>query len=170
MKKFLVFVLVVIAVGVMVLIYTGKGIDDVIPLDSLKNLLRSRRSREDREIGGPSVQKFVLQDNSVKPKKTKDLDAALPKTDTPKSTPDANIDNTQVAMLDAATDVGTSTVRNPDERARELLAVAGVEGLSVTLWVPPLRRSYMARGRRVAEMIRAVWLKIGVETHIVVPD
>lgn len=55
------------------------------------------------------------------------------------------------------------------EQARALLAQAGATGLVVTIWAPPVRRPYLARGRRVAEMIRADWQKIGVNARIIVP-
>lgn len=56
------------------------------------------------------------------------------------------------------------------ERSRALLAEAGAAGLTVTIWAPPVRRPYLARGRRVAEMIRADWQKVGVDANVVVPE
>lgn len=66
---------------------------------------------------------------------------------------------------------GSGTDGRPDlERSRALLAEAGAAGLAVTLWAPPVRRPYLARGRRVAEMIRADWQKVGVDANVVVPE
>lgn len=66
---------------------------------------------------------------------------------------------------DAAGDGGPNLAQ-----ARALLAEAGVEGLSIEIWAPPVRRSYLPRARRVAEMIRADWQKVGVFATITVPE
>lgn len=54
--------------------------------------------------------------------------------------------------------------------ARRLISESGASGLTVTIWAPPVRRPYLPRARRVAELIRADWQKIGVDATIVVPD
>jgi dipeptide transport system substrate-binding protein len=59
----------------------------------------------------------------------------------------------------------------PDRaRARELLADAGYDGLTVDIWAMPVSRPYMRSARRVAEMIRDDWAAIGVAATITVPD
>jgi len=53
------------------------------------------------------------------------------------------------------------------EAAKALLEEAGVSGLTVDLWAPPVSRPYMPNGQRVAEMIQADWAAIGVTANIV---
>jgi len=54
---------------------------------------------------------------------------------------------------------------NP-QRARQLLAEAGVKDLTVQLWALPVSRPYMPNGRRAAELIQSDWKNIGVKTNI----
>jgi len=54
------------------------------------------------------------------------------------------------------------------EGAKRLLQEAGVSGLQLELWPSPVARPYLPDARRVAEMIRTDWLKVGVEATIVV--
>jgi len=57
----------------------------------------------------------------------------------------------------------------PDyEGAKQLLAEAGVSGLDLEIWPSPVARPYMPSARRAAEMIHEDWLKIGVESRIIV--
>lgn len=66
---------------------------------------------------------------------------------------------------------GNATAPKADpDRARTILAEAGVSGLSVDLWIMPVSRHYMPSARRVAEMIRSDWAAIGVNTRIVAAD
>lgn len=58
---------------------------------------------------------------------------------------------------------------NPD-RAREILAAAGMKNLTIDLWTMPVSRSYMPSARRVAQAIRADWAAIGVRATITVPE
>jgi dipeptide transport system substrate-binding protein len=60
--------------------------------------------------------------------------------------------------------------RHDPDRAREILAKAGYDNLSVNIWAMPVSRPYMRRARRVAEMIRAQWAAIGVEATVTIPD
>ena len=55
---------------------------------------------------------------------------------------------------------------DPD-RARELLAEAGVSGLKMRLWALPISRPYNPNGRLTAELIQSDWAEIGVEAEIV---
>jgi dipeptide transport system substrate-binding protein len=52
--------------------------------------------------------------------------------------------------------------------ARRLLAEAGVSGLELEIWPSPVARPYMPDARRTAEMIHEDWLKIGVDSKIIV--
>ena len=52
--------------------------------------------------------------------------------------------------------------------ARRLLEEAGVADLKLEIWPSPVARPYMPDARRTAEMIRDDWLKIGVESKIVI--
>ncbi len=56
------------------------------------------------------------------------------------------------------------------ERARQILAEIGRDGISVEIWAMPVSRPYMRSARRVAEMIRDDWAAIGVEATIATPD
>lgn len=55
-------------------------------------------------------------------------------------------------------------------RARELLAEAGHERISLDIWAMPVSRPYMHSARRVAETIRDDWAAIGVDASITIPD
>ncbi|WP_312778182.1 ABC transporter substrate-binding protein [Pseudescherichia sp.] len=56
---------------------------------------------------------------------------------------------------------------NP-EQAKALLAEAGFsKGLSIDLWAMPVQRPYNPNAKRMAEMIQADWVKIGVQAKIV---
>ncbi|MBA4174993.1 MAG: ABC transporter substrate-binding protein [Leptothrix sp. (in: Bacteria)] len=53
------------------------------------------------------------------------------------------------------------------ERARRLLATAGVKGeLEIDLWALPVSRPTTPNGQLMAQMIQADWAKIGVEARI----
>lgn len=66
---------------------------------------------------------------------------------------------------------GDTVPPEPDPgRAREILAEAGYDDLSVDIWAMPVSRPYMRGARRVAEMIRDDWAAIGVDATITVPD
>lgn len=54
------------------------------------------------------------------------------------------------------------------EGAKRLLAEAGITRLKIDIWPSPVARSYMPDARRTAEMIHEDWLKIGVDSEIVV--
>jgi len=54
--------------------------------------------------------------------------------------------------------------------ARAMLAEAGIEGLTITIWALPVRRSYNPDGFRMAELIRADFAEVGVEAEIVSHD
>lgn len=57
----------------------------------------------------------------------------------------------------------------PDyEGAKRLLAEAGVTGLDIEIWPSPVARPYMPSARRAAEMIHEDWMKLGVESRIIV--
>ncbi|QUS35789.1 ABC transporter substrate-binding protein [Falsirhodobacter algicola] len=53
------------------------------------------------------------------------------------------------------------------EAARQLLADAGVEDLSMEVWAMPVQRPYMPNARRVAELIQSDFSQIGVNVEIV---
>lgn len=53
------------------------------------------------------------------------------------------------------------------EKAKALLAEAGVSGLKTNIWAMPVQRPYNPNARRMAEMIQADWAKVGVEAEIV---
>jgi dipeptide transport system substrate-binding protein len=55
---------------------------------------------------------------------------------------------------------------DPD-RAKQLLADAGVSGLKTNIWAMPVQRPYNPNARRMAELIQEDWAKIGVEAEIV---
>ena len=54
------------------------------------------------------------------------------------------------------------------EGAKRLLKEAGVSGLEIEIWPSPVARPYMPDARRTAEMIHEDWLKIGVESKIII--
>jgi dipeptide transport system substrate-binding protein len=54
------------------------------------------------------------------------------------------------------------------EGARQLLEEAGVSGLEIEVWPSPVARPYMPDARLMAEMIHKDWLKIGVNSTIIV--
>ncbi|MDH5557908.1 MAG: ABC transporter substrate-binding protein, partial [Alphaproteobacteria bacterium] len=54
------------------------------------------------------------------------------------------------------------------EGARQLLEEAGVSGLEIEIWPSPVARPYMPDARLMAEMIHKDWLKIGVNSTIIV--
>jgi dipeptide transport system substrate-binding protein len=53
------------------------------------------------------------------------------------------------------------------EKAKALLAEAGVSGLKTNIWAMPVQRPYNPNARRMAELIQADWAKVGVEAEIV---
>jgi len=55
---------------------------------------------------------------------------------------------------------------NP-EKAKAMLAEAGVSGLKTNIWAMPVQRPYNPNARRMAELIQADWAKVGVEAEIV---
>jgi len=55
---------------------------------------------------------------------------------------------------------------DPD-KAKKLLAEAGVSGLKTNIWAMPVQRPYNPNARRMAELIQADWAKVGVEAEIV---
>ncbi len=55
---------------------------------------------------------------------------------------------------------------DPD-KAKALLAEAGVSGLKTNIWAMPVQRPYNPNARRMAELIQADWAKVGVEAEIV---
>ncbi len=57
-------------------------------------------------------------------------------------------------------------VYDPD-KAKQMLAAAGVTNLKTNIWAIPVSRPYNPNGRRVAEIIQADWKKIGVDAEIV---
>ena len=55
---------------------------------------------------------------------------------------------------------------DPD-KAKAMLAEAGVSGLKTNIWAMPVQRPYNPNARRMAELIQADWAKVGVEAEIV---
>ncbi|SFZ70273.1 ABC transporter substrate-binding protein [Chitinimonas taiwanensis] len=55
---------------------------------------------------------------------------------------------------------------DPD-RARRLLAAAGVGALQIKLWAMPIARVYNPNARLMAEMIQADWARVGVRAEII---
>ena len=53
------------------------------------------------------------------------------------------------------------------EKAKKLLAEAGVKDLKTNIWAMPVQRPYNPNARRMAELIQADWDKVGVEAEIV---
>jgi dipeptide transport system substrate-binding protein len=62
-----------------------------------------------------------------------------------------------------------ATVDDPydPDKARALLAEAGVSDLKTNIWAMPVQRPYNPNARRMAELIQADWAKVGVEAEIV---
>ncbi|WP_374347587.1 ABC transporter substrate-binding protein [Chitinimonas sp.] len=52
------------------------------------------------------------------------------------------------------------------DKARALLAKAGVKDLEISLWAMPVQRPYNPNAKLMAEMIQADWAKIGVKANI----
>jgi dipeptide transport system substrate-binding protein len=55
---------------------------------------------------------------------------------------------------------------DPD-KAKALLAEAGVKDLKTNIWAMPVQRPYNPNAKRMAELIQADWAKVGVEAQIV---
>ncbi|MEJ2026960.1 MAG: ABC transporter substrate-binding protein, partial [Limibacillus sp.] len=53
------------------------------------------------------------------------------------------------------------------EKAKAMLAEAGVSGLKTNIWAMPVQRPYNPNAKRMAELIQADWAKVGVEAEIV---
>jgi len=53
------------------------------------------------------------------------------------------------------------------EKAKQMLADAGVKDLTMNIWAMPVSRPYMLNARRAAEIIQAGFAKIGVTANIV---
>jgi dipeptide transport system substrate-binding protein len=53
------------------------------------------------------------------------------------------------------------------ERAKQLLAAAGVSELSTNIWAMPVQRPYNPNARRMAELIQSDWAEVGVQAEIV---
>jgi dipeptide transport system substrate-binding protein len=53
------------------------------------------------------------------------------------------------------------------EKAKALLAEAGVSGLKTNVWAMPVQRPYNPNAKRMAELIQADWAAVGVEAEIV---
>lgn len=53
------------------------------------------------------------------------------------------------------------------EKAKALLAEAGVTDLKTDIWEMPVQRPYNPNARRMAELIQADWAKVGVQADIV---
>ena len=70
----------------------------------------------------------------------------------------------------AAHDETAAAYRYDSDWAKRILQEAGVSGLQTEIWVMPKYRPYMPNARRVAEMIREDWLKVGVDAKIVIID
>ena len=52
------------------------------------------------------------------------------------------------------------------EKAKALLAEAGVKDLKTDIWAMPVQRPYNPNARRMAELIQADWAKVGVTAEI----
>ncbi len=52
-------------------------------------------------------------------------------------------------------------------KAKALLAEAGVKNLKTNIWAMPVQRPYNPNAKRMAELIQADWAKVGVEAEIV---
>ncbi|RLJ59927.1 dipeptide transport system substrate-binding protein [Litoreibacter meonggei] len=55
---------------------------------------------------------------------------------------------------------------NP-EKAKEMLAAEGVEGLNLKIWAMPVQRPYNPNARRMAELMQEDFAKVGVTVEIV---
>ena len=55
---------------------------------------------------------------------------------------------------------------DPD-KAKALLAEAGVKDLKTNIWAMPVQRPYNPNAKRMAELIQANWAKVGVQAEIV---
>ncbi len=53
------------------------------------------------------------------------------------------------------------------EKAKAMLAEAGVSGLKTNIWAMPVQRPYNPNARRMAELIQEDWRQVGVEAEIV---
>ncbi|WP_026972993.1 ABC transporter substrate-binding protein [Aliagarivorans marinus] len=53
------------------------------------------------------------------------------------------------------------------EKAKAMLAEAGVTDLKTNIWAMPVQRPYNPNARRMAEIIQADWAKVGVDAEIV---
>ena len=53
------------------------------------------------------------------------------------------------------------------EKAKAILAEAGVSGLKTNIWAMPVQRPYNPNARRMAELIQEDWRQVGVEAEIV---
>lgn len=53
------------------------------------------------------------------------------------------------------------------EKAKKLLAEAGIKDLKTNIWAMPVQRPYNPNARRMAELIQADWEKVGVTAEIV---
>ncbi len=53
------------------------------------------------------------------------------------------------------------------EKAKAMLAEAGVTNLKTDIWAMPVQRPYNPNARRMAELIQADWAKVGVDAEIV---
>lgn len=56
------------------------------------------------------------------------------------------------------------------EKAKEMLAAAGVEGLEMDIWAMPVQRPYNPNARRMAEVMQEDLSKVGVKVNIVSYD
>jgi dipeptide transport system substrate-binding protein len=54
---------------------------------------------------------------------------------------------------------------NPD-KAKAMLAKAGVKDLEISLWAMPVQRPYNPNAKLMAEMIQSDWAKVGVKANI----
>ena len=61
-------------------------------------------------------------------------------------------------------------VPHAPEKARALLAQAGVKQLDLTLWAMPVQRAYNPNAQLMAQMIQADWARVGVTARIVSYD
>jgi dipeptide transport system substrate-binding protein len=64
---------------------------------------------------------------------------------------------------------GTTGEYNP-EKAKEMLAAAGVTDLSMKLWWMPVARPYNPNGKRMGELLQADWNAIGVDVELISMD
>ena len=64
---------------------------------------------------------------------------------------------------------GTTGTYDP-EKAKQMLADAGVSDLSMKLWWMPVARPYNPNGKRMGELLQADWSAIGVNVELVSMD